>query len=344
MKIAFYDTKPYDKIWFEPLSEQYGYEIKYFEYRLSADTAILAKGFDAVCVFVNDTVNKEVIDILYGLGIRAVLLRCSGYNNVDFKAAYEKIHILRVPSYSPHAVAEHAAALLLTVNRKTHKAYARTRDFNFNISGLMGTDLHNKTAGIIGTGKIGQIIIRILRGFGMQIIAYDPYPAPDADFDYVSLDEIMEKSDVISLHCPLTKETTHIISKNTIDKMKPTVIIINTSRGALINTADLIDGLKERKIGAVGLDVYEEEDEFFFEDKSQDIVDDEELVLLTAFPNVLITSHQAFFTREAMQAIAIVTMENMYAFEHNNYFENEICYQCLKKGSCNREKNGKNCF
>lgn len=344
MKIAFYDTKPYDKIWFEPLKEQYGYHIKYFDYRLSPDTAILAKGFDAVCVFVNDTVNKEVIEILYELGVRAILLRCSGYNNVDFKTAYKKIHIIRVPSYSPYAVAEHAAALLLTVNRKTHKAYARTRDFNFNINGLMGTDLHNKTAGIIGTGKIGQIMIQILRGFGMKIIAYDPYPVPDADFDYVSLYEIMEKSDVISLHCPLTKETTHIINKNTISKMKPTVIIVNTSRGALINTGDLIEGLKERKIGAVGLDVYEEEDEFFFEDKSQDIVDDEELVLLTAFPNVLITSHQAFFTREAMQAIAMVTMENMYAFENNEFLKNEICYQCLKKGACDREKTGKNCF
>ncbi len=344
MKIAFYDTKPYDKIWFDPLAEQYGYKIKYFEYRLNPDTAILSKGFDAVCVFVNDTVNKEVIDILYESGVRAILLRCSGYNNVDFKAAYQKIHIIRVPSYSPYAVAEHAVALLLTVNRKTHKAYARTRDFNFSINGLMGTDLHNKTAGIIGTGKIGQIMIQILRGFGMKIIAYDPYPVPDADFDYVPLDEIMEKSDVISLHCPLTKETAHIINKNTISKMKPTVIIINTSRGALIHTGDLIEGLKERKIGAVALDVYEEEDEFFFEDKSQDIVDNEELVLLTAFPNVLITSHQAFFTREAMQAIAMVTMENMYAFANNEFLKNEICYQCLKKGSCKREKNRKNCF
>lgn len=344
MKVAFYDTKPYDKIWFEPLAEEYGYNIKYFDYRLTPDTAILAKGFDAVCVFVNDTVNKEVIDILYHLGIRLIVLRCSGYNNVDFKAAYEKIHILRVPSYSPYAVAEHAAALLLTVNRKTHKAYARTRDFNFNISGLMGTDLHNKTAGIIGTGKIGRIMIDILRGFGMQVIAYDPYPLPDAGIEYVPLDTLMEKSDVISLHCPLTKETTHIINKNSIAKMKPTVILINTSRGALINTGDLIDGLIERKIGAVALDVYEEEDDFFFEDKSEEIVEDEELVRLTAFPNVLITSHQAFFTREAMQAIAIVTMENLYAYANDEYLKNEICYQCIRKGSCDKGKNKKNCF
>lgn len=344
MKIAFYDTKPYDKIWFDPLAEEYGYKIKYFEYRLTADTAVLAKGFDAVCVFVNDNVTDEVIDILYSLGIRIIALRCAGYNNVEFKAAYNKIHIVRVPNYSPCAVAEHAAALLLTINRKTHKAYARTRDFNFNINGLMGTDLHNKTAGIIGTGKIGQIMINILRGFGMQIVAYDPYPAPDSGIEYVSLDTLIKKSDVISLHCPLTKQTTHIINKSTIESMKPNVIIINTSRGALIDTGDLINGLIERKIGAVGLDVYEEEDDFFFEDKSEEIVEDEELVRLTAFPNVLITSHQAFFTKEAMQAIAISTMENLYAFENNEFLKNEICYKCIRKGTCEREKNQKNCF
>ena len=314
MKIAFYDTKPYDKIWFDPLAEQYGYKIKYFEYRLNPDTAILAKGFDAVCVFVNDTVNKEVIDILYESGVRAILLRCSGYNNVDFKAAYQKIHIIRVPSYSPYAVAEHAVALLLTVNRKTHKAYARTRDFNFSINGLMGTDLHNKTAGIIGTGKIGQIMIQILRGFGMKIIAYDPYPVPDADFDYVPLDEIMEKSDVISLHCPLTKETAHIINKNTISKMKPTVIIINTSRGALIHTGDLIEGLKERKIGAVALDVYEEETGFVYEDMSDQILDRSTMARLLSFPNVMVTSHQGFFTKEALEAISHTTLENVITF------------------------------
>lgn len=298
MKIAFYDTKPYDKIWFDPLAEEYGYKIKYFEYRLNSDTAVLAKGFDAVCVFVNDNVTGEVIDILYSLGIRVLALRCAGYNNVDFKSAYNKIHILRVPSYSPYAVAEHAAALLLTINRKTHKAYSRTRDFNFNINGLMGTDLHNKTAGIIGTGKIGQIMIDILQGFGMQIVAYDPYPIQDSKIEYVSLDTLIKKSDVISLHCPLTKETTHLINKSTIDSMKPTVIIINTSRGALIDTGDLINGLIERKVGAVALDVYEEEDDFFFEDKSEEIVEDEELVRLTAFPNVLITSHQAFLQKK----------------------------------------------
>lgn len=325
MKIAFYDAKPYDKIWFEPLADEYGYKIKYFDYRLNADTAVLAKGFDAVCVFVNDDVNSRVIDILDNIGVKVILLRCAGYNNVDFKAAYGKLHVLRVPSYSPFAVAEHSAALLLTVNRKTHKAYARTRDFNFNINGLMGSDLHNKTAGIIGTGKIGRIMIDILHGFGMQVVAYDPYPAQNSGIEYVSLDTLIKKSDVISLHCPLTKATKHIINKSTIDKMKPTVIIINTSRGALIDTGDLIDGLIERKIGAVGLDVYEEEDDFFFEDKSDEIVEDDELVRLTAFPNVLITSHQAFFTKEAMQAIAITTMENLYAYENGERLINEIC-------------------
>ncbi|MCL2089538.1 MAG: 2-hydroxyacid dehydrogenase [Oscillospiraceae bacterium] len=326
MKIAFYDTKPYDRIWFEPLAAGYDYSIKFFEYKLTADTAPLADGYDAVCVFVNDTIDAEVIDILYDRGIRLIALRCAGYNNVDFKHSYGKIHITHVPSYSPAAVAEHAAALLLTVNRKTHRAYVRTRDNNFNINGLIGMDLNGKTAGIIGTGKIGRIFIDICRGFGMDIIAYDPFPIDGADFSYVPLQTLYAKSDIISLHCPLNGDTKHIINSAALQQMKPQAIIINTSRGGLIDTAALIESLKAKRIGGAGLDVYEEESEYFFEDYSTDIVEDDELARLLSFPNVVVTSHQGFFTREAMQAIAMVTLENIHAFAEGEELVNEISY------------------
>jgi len=304
MKIAFYDAKPYDRIWFDAYAPEYGYVIKYIESRLSLETVVLAKNCDAVCIFVNDSVTKDVVDELDVLGVKVILLRCSGYNNVDFEAVYEKIHVLRVPAYSPYAVAEYATALLLSVNRKTHRAYVRTRDYNFNINGLVGMDLHGKTAGVVGTGKIGQIMIQILKGFGMKVIAYDPFPAKDTDIEYVKLDELWKQSDVISLHCPLTPETSYIVNEESLSKMKSTVILVNTSRGGLVDTAALIEAVKSRKIGGVGLDVYEEEDEYFFEDRSNDILADEALVRLMSFPNVLVTSHQAFFTQEAMQAIA----------------------------------------
>ena len=342
MRIAFYDTKPYDKIWFDILAEQNGFEIKYFDFKLNAETASLSKGFEAVCIFVNDTADKETLDILYNSGVKLLALRCAGYNHVDFKSAYEKIHVVRVPDYSPAAVAEHAAALLLTLNRKTHRAYARTRDNNFNINGLIGIDLSGKTAGIIGTGKIGRLFAGICKGFGMSVLAYDPNPADDENIKYTELDELLRQSDVISLHCPLTHETKHMIHTENLEKMKPHALLINTSRGALIDTTALIEALKHRKIGGAGLDVYEEESEYFFEDLSDTIIEDDELSRLLTFPNVLLTSHQAFFTEEAMREIAQVTMENIKAFQAGTAFENEICYKC--NGPCKKEENKNNCF
>lgn len=324
MKIAFYSTKPYDKIWFEPLSEGYGFKIKFIEAPISEETASLSKGSDAVCVFVNDKVDEKLINTLYEYGVKALLLRSAGFNHVDIKAAKGKLHILRVPSYSPEAVAEYAIAMLLTINRHTHRAYARTRDFNMSINGLMGNDLNNKIAGVIGTGKIGQAVIRILKGFNMSVLAYDPYPDKSLSVEYTDFEDLIRRSDVITLHCPLTEDTHYIINKAAIDKMKDGVYLINTSRGALIDTNALIDGLVARKFGGVGLDVYEEEDGVFFEDRSNEIVEDEALARLTTFPNVLITSHQGFFTTEAMQAIAIETLENAYALENGLPLENEV--------------------
>lgn len=323
MKIAFYDTKPYDKIWFEKMIEQYGFHVKFFEHKLNEDTAILSRGFDVVCIFVNDTADETVLKILAENGVKLIALRCAGYNNVDLKAVQDKITVVRVPAYSPSAVAEFAAALLLTVNRKTHKAYIRTRDTNFNINGLLGFDLAGKTAGIIGTGKIGQMFIDICKGFKMNVIAYDPYPNENLDVEYVSLDELFRKSNIISLHCPLTKENFHLINEKTIEQMQDNVIIVNTSRGGLIDTTALIDGLKSKKIGGAGLDVYEEEGDVFFEDKSNEIIKDDELMRLLSFPNVVMSSHQGFFTREAMQQIAMVTMENIANFK-NGKITNEV--------------------
>ena len=342
MKIAFYDTKPYDKIWFEPLAEKYGYEIKYFEHKLNADTAVLSGGYDAVCIFVNDIADNIVIDILHKVGVKLIALRCAGYNNVDFMYAWQKINIVRVPSYSPAAVAEHAAALLLSVNRKTHRAYTRTRENNFNINGLMGFDLNGKTTGVIGTGKIGRIFIGICEGFGMKVIAHDPYPVKDSGIEYAELDQLFERSNIISLHCPLTPETKYIINKDSLAKMGQNTIIINTSRGGLIDTGALIEALKSGRIGGAGLDVYEEEGDYFFEDFSSRIIVDDDLVRLLSFPNVLITSHQGFFTQEAMQAIAMVTMENICAFITGKKLENEICYKCGK--SCSKKPETIRCF
>lgn len=325
MKIMFYDSKPYDKIWFQPMGEEMGFKLKFQEVKLNEDTAILARNYDAVCIFVNDDANQAAIQVLKEVGVRTILLRCSGFNNVDLKAAQNAgIQVLRVPSYSPEAVAEYAMGLLLAVNRQIHRAYVRTRDFNYNINGLMGIDLVGKTAGVIGTGKIGQMMIDILKGFKMRILAYDPYPVDGLGVEYVDLDRLFEQSDVISLHCPLTKDTRHIINKKSISKMKDGVILVNTSRGALIHTPDLIDALMERKFTGVGLDVYEEEDEYFFEDKSNEIIQDEDLIRLTSFRNVVLTSHQAFFTRDAMEAIARVTLENARAVEEGRELINLV--------------------
>ena len=324
MNIAFFDAKPYDYIWFEPLSKEYGYEIHYCDYRLCADTAVLARGFDVACAFVNDKICAETIGVLKECGVRMLAMRCAGYNNVDVAAAAKAgLPVVRVPSYSPSAVAEHTAALLLSVNRKTHRAYYRIRDNNFSINGLMGFDLAGKTAGIIGTGQIGSLFAGIASGFGMRVLAYDPSPKED-QLEYVSLDRLFAASDIISLHCPLTPDTYHMISKSRVKEMKKGVVILNTSRGALIDTEALLEGLIDGQIGGAGLDVYEEESDYFFEDRSGEIIRDEELSRLLTLPNVLVTSHQAFFTREAMQAIAMVTLENICALEQGRPLENTV--------------------
>lgn len=324
MKIAFYGTKPYDKIWFEPMAEGYQIELIFLEARCMANTLNLAEGCDAICIFINDQIDAAMIDRLCEMKVNAVLLRSAGFNHVDMDAARGRIHVLRVPSYSPQAVAEYAVAMLLTVNRFTHRAYTRTRDFNMSINGLMGTDMYRKTAGIIGTGQIGQAMIKILKGFEMKIYAYDLYPSPNLDVEYVDLPTLFAKSDIISLHCPLTKETKHIINRQSIDLMQKGVYLVNTSRGALIDTNALVDGLLEKKIAGVGLDVYEEESNVFFEDLSDTIIQDNTLARLMTFPNVLVTSHMGFFTQEAMQAIAIETMENAYALANGLELVNEV--------------------
>ena len=314
MKLAFFDTKSYDIPGFDRYGIPAGVEIKYFEPNLNRDTVTLAAGFDAVCVFVNDTVDAVVVDKLYQLGVKAIVLRCAGFNNVDIKACEGKLRVFRVPAYSPHAVAEHAMALLLTINRRTHKAYIRTRDFNFSLQGLAGFDLYGKTVGIVGTGIIGRVFADICKGFGMKILAYDKFPNPDAGLDYVDLPELFAQADIISLHCPLTEETHHLINADTIAMMKKGVTIINTSRGALVDTEALINGIKEKKVGAACLDVYEEEGDFFYEDFSGHIVQDDKLVRLIAMPNVIVTSHQAFLTSEALDNIAATTVNNLTRF------------------------------
>lgn len=327
MKLAFFDTKSYDIPGFDRYTLPAGIEVKYFEPNLDEDTVSLAAGFDAVCVFVNDTVNAAVVEKLYELGVKAILLRCAGFNNVDIKACQGKLRVFRVPAYSPHAVAEHAMALLLTINRRTHKAYIRTREFNFSLQGLAGFDLYGKTVGIIGTGKIGRVFADICKGFGMQILAYDKFPAADSGLTYVELPELFEKSDIISLHCPLTEDTRHIINADSIARMKKGVTIINTSRGGLVDTEALITGIKEKKVGAACLDVYEEEGDLFYEDFSGHIVQDDKLVRLIAMPNVIVTSHQAFLTNEALDNIAATTVRNMTRFFAGDPDSTtEVCY------------------
>ena len=348
IKIAFFDAKIYDKDFFNRENENYGYEIKYFPVKLSADTAQLASGYNTICLFVNDDISAEVIDKIYENGVRLIIMRCAGYNNVDLHAAFNKIHVLRVPEYSPHAVAEHAAALILALNRKVHKAYNRVRDNNFSIAGLMGFDMHGKTAGIIGTGRIGRIMSEILRGFGMKIIAYDRYP--DSTFgsspgvEYLELDELYRRSDIISVHCPLTKDNFHMINSAAINQMKPGVTLINTSRGQLVDTAALVEGLKSGKVGAAGLDVYEEESDYFFEDKSDEIMVDDLLARLTSFNNVIITSHQAFFTREALESIAATSLKNVADYYSGEALGNEICYHCGEVPCPKKTENKGSCF
>lgn len=315
MKIAFFDTKAYDKPSFERYGNEQGMEFTFFETKLNASTAELARGYDGVCAFVNDTVNAQVIDILATNGVKVLALRCAGYNNVDLAHARGKLQVVRVPAYSPYAVAEHAMALLLTSIRRIHKAYIRTRDFNFSLNGLTGFDLYGKTVGVIGTGKIGKVFINICRGFGMKVLAYDKFPTPGLDngdtIRYVSLEELFLHSDIISLHCPLTEETYHIIDEAAIEKCKKGVVLINTSRGALVDAEALLSGIKSRKIGAACLDVYEEESEVFFEDNSGHILEDDTLARLISMPNVIVTSHQAFLTEDALDNIAQTTVQNI---------------------------------
>ncbi len=344
MKFAFFDAKPYDMPGFDRYAAGTGLELKYFETKFNEDTVSLAAGFDGVCVFVNDTVNETVVNKLYELGVKMIALRCAGFNNVDTRACYGKLHVYRVPAYSPYAVAEHAMALLLTINRRTHKAYIRTKDFNFSLSGLVGFDLHGKTVGIIGTGKIGRIFADICRGFGMNILAYDKFPAQGSDLTYVDLHELFAKSDVISLHCPLTEETKHIINAESIAQMKKGVTILNTSRGALVDTDALIQGIKDKQVGAACLDVYEEEGDLFYEDNSGHIIRDDKLVRLISMPNVIITSHQAYLTEEALDNIACTTVDNILKFfQGTPNPDTEVCYHCSRQEDCRKERNQK-CF
>ena len=334
-KVAFFDTKPYDRTWFDALGKNY--EITYFEEKLNHHTAKFTDGFDAVCAFVNDRVNALAIERLYNNGVQLIAMRCAGYSNVDVKAAFQKLHIVRVPAYSPHAVAEHTMGLLLTLNRRLHKAYNRTREFNFSIVGLTGTDLYGKTVGVIGTGKIGHTFIDICRGFGMRVLAYDKFPTKDSGLDYVELDTLLRESDVISLHCPLTPDTRHILNRYAFSKMKKGVFILNTSRGALIDSEALLDALNSRTVGGAGLDVYEEEANLFYEDRSDTIIHDDTLALLVSRPNVILTAHQAFLTEEALHNIAEETIKNLDAFFSGAPLENEICYLC------DRDKAGHDC-
>ena len=314
----------YDIPSFEKFGGENDIRFKFYETKLNEDTAELAKGCEAVCVFVNDTVNAAVIDRLCELGVKTLALRCAGYNNVDIKYAKDKIKVVSVPAYSPYAVAEHAMALLLTSIRRVHKAYIRTRDHNFSLNGLTGFDLHGKTVGVVGTGKIGRIFINICRGFGMNVIAYDKFPAKDSGIEYVELDELFSRSDIISFHCPLTDETYHLIDEKSVDKLKKGVVIINTSRGALIDAEALLEGIKARKIGAACLDVYEEEADVFFQDFSGHIIADDTLARLISMPNVIVTSHQAFLTEEALSNIAETTVNNIITCHKGEECPNEL--------------------
>lgn len=329
IKIAFFATKEYDKKIFDKYNKEYNYDITYFDSNLNKETAPLAKGYDVVCIFVNDIVDEETINILKEDGIKLIALRCAGFNNVALNKLNGDIKVVRVPAYSPHAVAEHATALLLEINRKIYKAYQRTKKYNFTLDGLLGFDIYGKTVGVIGTGKIGKEFCKIMKGFGANVIAYDLYKDEKAEndigFKYVEFDELLSNSDIISLHCPLTNDNKYFINSSTIDKMKQGVIIINTSRGELIDSNSLINELEKEKIGGLGLDVYDEEKEYFLNDMSREYKRDRNLSVLLSMPNVIITSHQAFFTKEALNKIAEDTCQNI-----KEYFETGKCINEVK--------------
>ena len=328
MKIAFFSTKSYDCEYFNAVNKEYHHEIKYFTSYLNADTANLSQGYDAVCAFVNDTLDKATIDILAENNVKLIALRAAGFNNVDIAHAAEKnITVMRVPDYSPYAVAEHTLALILTLNRKTHKAYNRVREGNFSLDRLEGFDLHGKTVGVIGTGKIGKVFANMMQSLGTYVVAYDKYPSDELKqngITYLTLDELLATSDIVSLHCPLTPETYQIINKNTLAQMKTGAMLINTSRGTLINSEDVLDSLRNKKLGYLGIDVYSQEENLFFEDLSEMVLEDETISLLMTFPNVLVTSHQAFFTKEALTKIAVKTLQNVTDFGKGAESPNEV--------------------
>lgn len=328
MKVAVFSTKPYDQKFFTAVNQKHAHELRFLTPRLDSQTVRLAEGYEAVCVFVNDCLNRNIIENLSRQGISLIALRCAGYNNVDLNAADRLgITIVRVPAYSPYAVAEHAIALILTLNRNIHRAYYRVREGNFALNGLLGFDLHGRTVGIIGTGKIGRIAGKILHGFGCRILAYDLYPNDDFAEqygEYVPLADLLSQSDIISLHCPLTPETHHIIDASAIKAMKPGVMLVNTSRGGLVDTQAVVDGLKSKQIGHLALDVYEQESNLFFEDLSEEIIQDDVFERLLTFPNVIITGHQAFFTAEALNNIAETTLSNITAIASKKPCVNQI--------------------
>lgn len=319
MKIAVYSTKNYDRKYFELVNVKYGFDLEFFDFMLNESTAKMAEHCDVVCIFVNDDGSRKVLEKLAALGVKMVALRCAGFNNVDLKAAQELgIKVVRVPAYSPEAVAEHTVGLMLTLNRKIHRAYQRTREANFSLEGLSGFNMHGRTVGVIGTGKIGIAVMRILKGFGMHILAYDPFKNPVAEelgAEYVELNELYARSQVITLHCPATPENYHLLNREAFAKMRDGVMIINTSRGTLIDTQAAIDALKQRKIGALGMDVYENERDLFFEDKSNEVIQDDVFRRLSSCHNVLLTGHQAFLTEEALTSISNVTLENIYSLK-----------------------------
>jgi D-lactate dehydrogenase len=328
MKIAFFSYKSYDKEWFDPVLDDFGYEADYFRVRLVAETVHYAKGSDVVCAFVNDDLSQPVIEELKAIGIKMIAMRCAGFNNVDLEAANAKeIPVYRVPEYSPHAVAEHAVALILALNRKIHKAYNRVRDGNFSLSRLVGFNLHGKTVGVLGTGKIGRVFAELMRGFGCRVLLYDKFPSEemhDKGYTYVDLSHLLKESDILSLHVPLLPETSQIINSGTLKMMKDNAMLINTSRGGLINTEHAIEALRSKKLGYLGIDVYEQEEGVFFQNLQEQIIDDNTLALLMAFPNVLVTAHQAFFTREALDEITRTTVENIRDFAEGRSNDNVI--------------------
>jgi len=335
MRVAVFSTKPYDRLSFSKANADYQHDLTFFEPRLVQHTARLATGFDAVCVFVNDQLDRQVLQILASGGTRLIALRCAGFNNVDLVAAAElNMTVVRVPAYSPYAVAEHTLGLILAVNRKIHRAYNRVRESNFALDGLLGFDLHGQTVGIIGTGQIGRVVARILHGFGCDLLAHDPYPNPDLEtvgVRYTDLPDLLANSDIITLHCPLTPATRHLINPDTLAHMKPGVMVINTSRGALLDTQAVIDALKSGRIGYLGLDVYEEEADLFFEDLSNEVIQDDVFMRLLTFPNVLITAHQAFFTRDALTEITETTLGSLSAYENNAPLVNQVTVERIAR-------------